>query len=187
MINMPKTSRKKLSVAEAWLEAGLNILASSGPAFLSIENLTRETGKTKGSFYHHFRNRDRYVFDLLKFYEKKSTIGVITASMEGEDAPTRLGRLTDLAFQLPGRLELAFRAWALYHPAVKKYQEKIDQIRLLFLQNLYNSLIDDQDEAWMLAYKNYSCFLGLQQIRNQLSADNFNVSIKNIFQMPAKR
>ncbi|HVN70419.1 MAG TPA: TetR/AcrR family transcriptional regulator, partial [Desulfomonilia bacterium] len=48
-------------VKTVWLEQGLKILATKGPGALSIEGLTKVTGKTKGSFYHHFGSREKYI------------------------------------------------------------------------------------------------------------------------------
>ena len=55
-----------------WLEEGLKILAAKGPAALSMESLTQATGKTKGSFYYHFSSGEKYVEQLLEYYEKNN-------------------------------------------------------------------------------------------------------------------
>ncbi len=61
----------------AWFKQGFKILKTSGAADLTIENLTKKLNKTKGSFYHHFKNRDDYFEKLLEFWEEKQTFDIL--------------------------------------------------------------------------------------------------------------
>ena len=42
---------------EKWIIAGLHALSSEGIGAVKVEALARQLGLTKGSFYHHFKNR----------------------------------------------------------------------------------------------------------------------------------
>lgn len=173
-------SREK-DVKVIWLDEGLKILAAKGPAFLSIENLTAATGKTKGSFYHHFSSREQYVKQLLEYHEKK-TIDEINEVVDKEDLPrARLKKLTKLAFQISQDIELVIRAWALYDPAVKTYQDRMDKRRLDYVRNLHISSGVQADKAHVLSYRDHSLFLGLQQLRHRLNDAQLRKILKGIY------
>jgi AcrR family transcriptional regulator len=57
---------------EAWLEAALEVLARQGQAKLRVETLARQLGVTKGSFYHHFKNREAFLKALLAYWAEAS-------------------------------------------------------------------------------------------------------------------
>lgn len=164
-----------------WLEEGLKILEKKGPGMLSIDSLALSTGKTKGSFYHHFKNRDDYIQKLLEHYEKITTLELIYEAGESNDPMTGLKKLTELSFRLSGKLELAMRAWALYDTSVKRFQERIDKRRLSFLEELYLKAGKSSRVAHTLALRDYSIYIGLQQLRAHYKNENFSETIKAVF------
>ncbi len=149
-----------------WLEKGLNVLAQKGPGALSIDYLCHIVGKTKGSFYHHFKNREQYVEALLERNEKTTIDEIIEITSESEDPLTRFKKLWNLAFQISGDLELAIRAWALFDPKVKAYQNRLDRRRIDYLKELYLASGLSPDKAKMKSHRDYSLFIGLQQLRH---------------------
>ena len=52
-----------------WFETGLRLLVAEGPSALTIERLCRETGKTKGSFYHHFSGQEGFRAGLIDWWK----------------------------------------------------------------------------------------------------------------------
>lgn len=48
-----------------WLTAGYNRFAMDGPTGLKVEQLAREVGKSKSSFYHHFADLEVFMGQLL--------------------------------------------------------------------------------------------------------------------------
>lgn len=164
-----------------WLDEGLKILATKGPAALSIESLTGATGKTKGSFYHHFSNREQYIEQLLAYYERTS-IDEIMELVGREDTPrARLKKLTKLTFQISSDVELAIRAWALYDPTVKTYQDRMDRRRLEQVRDLHIGASRGPDKADVLSYRDYALFLGLQQLRHHLNTAQFRRVLRGIY------
>lgn len=61
----PKSSSNRLSVQD-WLQAGYALLAEQGMRALKIENLCRQVGATRGSFYWHFEDMDGYRAALVE-------------------------------------------------------------------------------------------------------------------------
>ncbi|HOE17109.1 MAG TPA: TetR/AcrR family transcriptional regulator [Syntrophorhabdaceae bacterium] len=169
------------SAKTIWLEQGLKILATQGPAALCIENLTATTGKTKGSFYHHFGSREKYI-ELLLEYHERTTIDEIIAFVRQENNPgAQLKRLTKLSYQISSDLELVIRAWALYDPMVRKFCDRVDKRRLEHVKNLHISSGLTADEAEVLSYRDYSLFLGLQQLRHHLNNTQLKRVLKGIY------
>ncbi len=56
---------------EDWLALGRAILATEGSSSLTIEALTARAGKTRGSFYHHFRDRAAFVAALAEAWARE--------------------------------------------------------------------------------------------------------------------
>lgn len=165
---------------EIWLKEGLKILEKKGPAALSIDNLAARIKKTKGSFYHHFKNRNAYIDDLMAYYEQKTTMEIFKEVAQEEREEKRIIKLTELVFKLSSRLELVIRAWALYEPIVREYQDRMDKMRLANIEKLYLPSMTPS-KAKALAYKNYSIYIGVQQIKHLHEADNFKEILKEVF------
>src|SRR5471030_1018853 len=51
-----------------WLGLGERLLSQEGPDALCLERLTESAGRTKGSFYHHFRGRDGFLAALAEHW-----------------------------------------------------------------------------------------------------------------------
>ncbi len=171
----------KKDAKKPWLDEGLKILETRGPVMLSIENLTSATGKTKGSFYHHFTSRDDYIKNLLDYYEETTTKDVIQVTGLPEDPEDSLKRLTKMTFQFSSGLELAMRAWALYDKKVRRFQDRMDRSRIEHIKELHIASGMDKETAGIRSYRDYSLFIGLQQIRHHYSEDEFRKLLKDIF------
>ncbi len=178
---MKRAMSKERDARTTWLEEGLNILAKEGPSALSIDRLTLATGKTKGSFYHHFNSRDHYIEALLEYHEKNMIDEVVEQTNEAGDHQARLKKLTKLAFQISGELELAMRAWALYDPRVKSFQDRLDRRRLEYARGLYVESGIDPDKARMLSHRDYSLFIGLQQLKQYCDESEFRSILRSVF------
>lgn len=164
-----------------WLDEGFKILETKGPAMLSIESLTLRTGKTKGSFYHHFGGREKYIRSLLEYYEEISTLEILKV-VGGVSSPKEsLKLLTKLTFKLSSGLELAIRAWALYDPAVKRFQDRMDRQRLDHLKGLHVASGLGEDAARVRSYRDYSLYIGLLQLRHHHTDAGFRRLLKMLY------
>ena len=175
------TMSSKKDSKSVWLEEGSKVLATKGPGALSIDCLCLITGKTKGSFYHHFGNREQYVEALLNYHEKNTMDEIMAVTDKGADPAERLKKLTKLTFQISGDLELAIRAWSLYDPQAKAYQDRLDRRRLDYLKKLHAASGLSPEMAIMKAYRDYSLFIGLQQLRHHHKEIDFRRILKKVF------
>lgn len=55
-----------------WLTVGYRIFAYQGPVFLKVENLSREVGVSKSSFYHLFADMDVFLESLLMLHRQRA-------------------------------------------------------------------------------------------------------------------
>ena len=151
---------------ESWLEEGINVLSKSGAGQLTIDVLSRRLKVTKGSFYHHFKNRRTFVEELLKFWEHELTLEIIELTEEERSPEEKIKRLTDLAVDLKNAsLEVNIRVWALRDPLVKRYQQRVDRLRLAYVQDLCLAAItDDKEKAQVISRILCTIYIGAQQI-----------------------
>lgn len=55
-----------------WIEAGYEVFAQQGPDALKVEQLARQVGISKSSFYHHFADIPVFVEQLLGHHRKRA-------------------------------------------------------------------------------------------------------------------
>ncbi len=143
---------------EAWLSAALEVIAREGQAKLRVERLASQLGVTKGSFYHHFENRDDFVRSLITYWASAFTDRVIdeVGSMEAP-AEERLLRLMQIIDREGlDRYDIAFRSWAAQDPAVAEDVRKVDLLRYQFLKSLFVEMgfaetdLDDRLRIWLV-------------------------------------
>ncbi len=152
-----------------WLQAGLFLLEESGPACMTIDELTQRVGLTKGSFYHHFKDRGGYVKALLEYWEEQMTHRLIEQADLQASSKEKQRHLTQLTLALyDSPLELNLRAWAMSSPLVTRYVERVDQARVEYLNQIAFEITGDADRARQLAEIAYAVFVGGQQILPQI-------------------
>ena len=98
-----------------WLDFALQVLAKNGPDGLSIERLCKSAKRTKGSFYHHFADQQRFVAELLTPWQRHNLHEPIAGSSQG-DVPERLASLNKLAAGIDPRVEIGLRRLAARNP-----------------------------------------------------------------------
>lgn len=151
-------------VKEEWLAFALKILMEHGPEKLKIGPLCELKGVTKGSFYHHFKNRSAFIRELMQFWYNKMTLDYIEQANTESTPLERLEKLDSVIAQNHIGSEIHIRAWALKESVVKEYLAKIDIKRQQYLADCYMSLGIDEAKAKDIALMAYANFLGMQQI-----------------------
>lgn len=70
----------KEKIISPWIKIGYEIFALKGPANLKIECLSKEVGKNKSSFYHHFADLETFTTILLTYHLKQAKLFAIEES-----------------------------------------------------------------------------------------------------------
>jgi len=148
-----------------WLDTGLQLLGAEGEKALTIERLCQLTSRTKGSFYHHFKNHDQFVNALLEYWQSEYTHRIITTVERLENLSERRQELDRLAAGIERQIERAIRNWSGVDERVQRVLKQVDAQRIQYLANLMGELGQlDPKTAFELATIEYSTFVGLQQL-----------------------
>ncbi|AGW13482.1 TetR/AcrR family transcriptional regulator [Megalodesulfovibrio gigas] len=145
-----------------WCSAGLTILRDEGLEALTVDRLCMAVGRTKGSFYHHFRELDSYLSALLTHWEEELTEALIRDSAPEPDTFQREVRIEGLARLLDHQLDRAVRAWAMRDARARVAMERVDKRRIAFIAEIFQER--GYRDPHLLAELKYMAFVGAQQI-----------------------
>lgn len=149
---------------EHWLTAGLHLLAGAGPGALTVERLTEQVGRTKGSFYHHFQGFPEFRAALLDHIRALGYTAVVQVADQSSTPRARFSRLIDEVAASPLHMENVLRAWSTQDPDVARLVGQLDRERLEYLERLLEELVGDQDRGRLLARLTYGAYLGALQL-----------------------
>ncbi|MBU0973311.1 MAG: TetR/AcrR family transcriptional regulator [Proteobacteria bacterium] len=167
-----------------WFDQGFKLLKTAGAAGLTIENLTRAMGKTKGAFYHHFKNRHDYSQKLLEQWEEKQTGDIIRDSQVQKTLETINDALVTLSEKaMDPETEVAVRAWALRDPLARKFQERIDTRRVDFLKTMFSLMTRDPDQVEFFSLIRYCFYIGSHQIIPTMDEDRYKQNLTALMKM----
>lgn len=153
----------KRTRAVDWLDQGLLLLSQEGVGALTIDRLSTALSKSKGSFYHHFKDMPGYVAALLHHWQEIQTTDVIRQVEAEADREQRGARLNAVVQKLDHRLDLIIRGWARQDPRAALAVQQVDQLRLAYIQELYEAGGLTPIKAAAMAELEYTTFVGAQQ------------------------
>lgn len=152
------TQKKTPLAREDWLKAAMSVLFESGIDSISIVQIAESLNVTRGSFYHHFTDREDLLDAVLEYWEQQWTVNIRESIRLQNLAPvdalralvTTIRRIKAADFDAP------FRAWALHDPLSRKVLERIDEFRLDYIRSLFEADgfegIDAENRARLLLY-----------------------------------
>lgn len=150
---------------ENWLETGLQLLSDFGEQALTLERLCEAASRTRGSFYHHFKNHDDFIDALLKYWQSRYTEQITTAVDRLKDPAIQRKELNRLAANVDNRLERTIRNWSSVDLRVRQIIKQVDDRRINYLTDLISKLGHlDRQTANELAIIEYAAFLGLRYL-----------------------
>ena len=159
-----------------WLEAAFALLRDEGERSLTIDRLCALVDRSKGSFYHHFRDHDAFVDALLDRWVEVLTEQPIRVAAAEPDAARRSAALSAVVRGLDHGLDLAIRAWAWRDPRVRAVVQRVDDRRLECLAELH--ALAGRRDARLLAQIEYACFVGAQALGLVPSAEAERIEAK---------
>ena len=137
-----------------WLEAGQQLLRTSGVGGLKLHALAASLGISTGSFYHHFSDFDAYLVALAKYYSgEQLAANLETVRREARSPYDRIVRASRLAQEtaLPA-LMVAMRAWARRDARVTPEVAALEQGLMDFLAECFVELGFTRDQALVRAF-----------------------------------
>lgn len=152
---------------EDWLDLGARLLAEEGPQALTLERLTAAAERTRGSFYHHFRDREDFVLAMIARWRKR----VIDGEMARHLADPRPEAWRKLMRESPEimdyRFERELRRLAAAEPAVRAALKEADAARgagaATVLEKLHPGRADNEARAFLL----YAALVGAQWLLDE--------------------
>ena len=132
-----------------WLDVALAELAAGGINDISIEKLAEKLGVTRGSFYHHFQNREELLSAMLDYWVEHWTEDIRTTlvALRLDARQTLLAMIRLIRERKAADYDVVFRAWALHDPLAHKVVKRVDDIRLGYIRSLFTQLGFDDLEA----------------------------------------
>lgn len=165
------------SPRERWITEGLTVLAAEGAPAVRVDRIAHRLGLTKGSFHHHFQGADDYRRALLDRHEQDQMAELDRLAAEAADVPADvvLAMLPTLvARQIDNDLARAVRAWAISDPSARKVQQRLDEARLTFLQNLWTRILGDANRAHIAALVPHLIAVGASVAQPRLTTTQLN-------------
>jgi AcrR family transcriptional regulator len=154
-------------VRAQWLNAGLEALRKGGVAAVRVERLADDVGVTKGSFYHHFRDRGALLEEVLEYWAREMTDAEFERiqTLRGGLAPRLVALAEDVLEKGMGRYDPAIRAWAREERKVAAAVAQVDRRRVKALAGFFEEGGFAPAEARIRARTFYTLLLGEPQMR----------------------
>lgn len=145
-----------------WLELGLQLLRQEGPSALTIERMTAAAEKTRGSFYHHFADREAFLTDMMAHWQRRAFED--RAAQVPTEGDTRALRafLRAEPFFADNRLECSLRQLAAIEPVVQQAMQTVDRSRIGGLAILIGKLRPEVEDPHAEAFIQYAVMVGSQ-------------------------
>jgi AcrR family transcriptional regulator len=154
-------------VRAQWLNAGLEALRKGGVGAVRVERLAGDVGVTKGSFYHHFRDRGALLGEVLEYWSREMTDAEFERiqTLRGGLAPRLVALAEDVLEKGMGRYDPAIRAWAREDRKVAAAVAQVDRRRVKALAGFFEEGGFAPAEARVRARTFYTFLLGEPQMR----------------------
>lgn len=147
-----------------YYETALRLLAEGGVALVTIDGLCERLTVTKGSFYHHFRNRPVFVRHMLLYWEEAYGRRLVEESLEVTDPLARILRLEQLAVGLNHGAERAIRVLAATDPFAAEVQRRVDDGRGAVVARTLQEAGLEPGHARRLSRVGLTLLIGAQQM-----------------------
>ena len=141
-----------------WIDAAIRQLVEAGIGAVSVEQLAASLGITRGSFYHHFADREDLLRAMLDHWAQRWTYEVREqiAALGLDPGTTLLALMRAIRSQGASEYDAPFRAWALHDPLARAVVQQVDEARLKFIRSQFEGLgftgPDAENRARLLLY-----------------------------------
>ena len=131
---------------EDWIREAMAVLVNKSVDGVSVDTLAKNLGLTRGSFYHHFLDRDDLLKRVLSTWRQIQTDQVINRYEQSNLSPLgRIHELIDLPFRgesarMGGSVELAIRAWARRDALARSVVDEVDVVRMNYIRHCFELL-----------------------------------------------
>jgi len=158
---MKVTAKKKSLNPSDWEKATLDVIAHQGVSAVAVENIAKDLGVTKGSFYWHFANRKDLIVAALKRWQADDKAVIKQEIWSIPDPHERLNAWFLLSAQpLQSHLIYATLLADRQHEFVAKVLKEVTLERLSYLQKSFQEIGYPESQAKQQALMSYSVYVG---------------------------
>ena len=140
-MNDPPKPKPRLS-RSSWLEVALELLQNAGINAVTVDALAIQLGITRGSFYHHFKDRNDLSKEMLDYWKEKWTVeirnDIASLGLDGLQSLTALLNL--IHHRKSANYDAAIRAWAIHDEQAREIVGEADKIRLDFIRSQFEKI-----------------------------------------------
>jgi AcrR family transcriptional regulator len=136
-----------------WITSSLDLLAAEGIGAVTVDRLASGLGVTRGSFYHHFSNRDELLDALLDHWADQLTYRIRdqVINLQLDPETTLLVLLRTIRSEEAAKYDAPFRAWALHDERARAVLKRVDQSRFETVRAQFERLGFDQHQRELRA------------------------------------
>jgi AcrR family transcriptional regulator len=175
---MKKTINNDNDSQQAWLKMAIRILDTEGWRAMKIKTVGDRLGVTKGSFYHWFKAKRDFEWQVLGYWKSRFTQSFIDRAETGQTAREKLSLLGRQCIDgcIEGnRLEFEINAWSQADPEVKTFVTSVYEQRHNYLIKLLNDIYSDPKEVRRHSLILYCLVIGIDLFYRQLSREELEL------------
>ncbi|MDX1734433.1 MAG: TetR/AcrR family transcriptional regulator [Halioglobus sp.] len=141
-----------------WIDAAMELLSLAGIGAVTVDRLASNLDITRGSFYHHFSDREDLLRALLDHWAQQWTYTVReqVQSLGIDPGNTLLALMNMIRKNRAADYDAPIRAWALHDPLAREVVSEVDGARLEFITAQFKALgfsgLDAENRARLFLY-----------------------------------
>jgi len=137
-----KTKPRPRLSRQDWIDTAIQQLLEAGIGAVSVEPLAARLGITRGSFYHHFADREELLRAMLDHWAERwsRSIRQQVAALGLDPSTTLFALMKAIRSNRAADYDAPFRAWALHDPMARAVVQQVDEMRLGFIQSQFEAL-----------------------------------------------
>ena len=138
---MSIVARNRRLTREDWLAESMQVLAKEGIAAVKVDRLAKRLGCTRGSFYHHFKDRRDLLVSMLEHWIRAWTLDIVDdiSGLDLDPKTTVRALIKMIRKRKAAEFDATIRAWALSDPLAADYVRQADEIRLGYAKSLFKA------------------------------------------------
>lgn len=141
-----------------WIDAAIQQLVEAGIGAVSVEPLAARLGITRGSFYHHFADREDLLRAMLSYWAERWSYAIREqiAALGLDPSTTLFALMKAIRSNRAADYDAPFRAWALHDELARTVVAQVDRARLDFARSQFEALgfreLDAENRARLFLY-----------------------------------
>lgn len=159
--NLPLKTKKKIPSRgrrlgrDAWITAAKDALINGGVDSIKIERLAATLNAERGTFYHHFDNREMLLEELLEHWKANNSRPYEDAmALEDSDAIAKMEYINNMWLEektYDPDYDAGMRDWARTDKKIARVVRRVEQKRIKMLETVFLDLGYDGNEALVRA------------------------------------